>query len=327
MLACQPMESTLIKAALGYDSKMVFIVGPPRSGTTLLYEAMVTRYRFGYISNVAHRLYKTPATATKLFAQCIAGWRGRFASRYGHISGWGSPNEGGWVWRRWIPEEHYLDADKTDAIPIEIIRGTFAAISQILRGPMLNKNVMHSVHMQVLDRLFPGCLYIAMHRNLVDNVRSVLHARIETNGLAQINQWLSVKPRGWERFQYAAAVDQVAFQVRLTTKHILEDASILGTERLCCLAYEDLCDHPEVTMNQVREFLAGHGITVEDRLLLPERFTLSPGRPLPVDLETQLKTITEPGIQSNAEAHPSQRRKCNVLMTLEPDERKSKRNR
>ena len=46
-------------------------------------------------------------------------------------------------------------------------------------GPFVNKNVLHSVHMMVLDRIFPGCLFIELNRKPVDNVRSIVQARVE----------------------------------------------------------------------------------------------------------------------------------------------------
>ncbi len=109
--ALAPVEALLVRDQR-YDAHgpPCFVVGPPRSGTTIVYEALVTRFRTAYFSNLAHRLHRTPAAATRFGRRIIAEWRGDFASAYGHIEGWGSPSEAGWIWRRWIPEESHLAA-------------------------------------------------------------------------------------------------------------------------------------------------------------------------------------------------------------------------
>ncbi len=282
------MESRLINSADPEALRMVFIVGPPRSGTTLLYEALATRFRFAYISNAAHRMYHTPAAATRLFSRCIADWRGTFKSRYGHISGWGSPNEGGWIWRRWIPEDHYLDSSAADALPVNQMRRTFSAMSAILRAPMLNKNVMHSVHMRLLDRVFPSCVFIALERSPADNIRSIVHARIESHGLRHVRRWLSVRPRGWEDFQDAPVVDQVAAQVYHTYRDISLDSTSLGDDRVWWVDYKGLCEDPTATMKCIYDFLVRNGIDVQDRLALPQRFRMSNGRPLPDNMDREV---------------------------------------
>ncbi|NIU01843.1 MAG: hypothetical protein GWN01_13315, partial [Nitrosopumilaceae archaeon] len=42
----------------------VFILGPPRSGTTLLYQLMTCSFNFAYIPNIANKFYRCPISAT-----------------------------------------------------------------------------------------------------------------------------------------------------------------------------------------------------------------------------------------------------------------------
>lgn len=262
MRALAPVERRCLRAADPSGLRAVFIVGPPRSGTSLLYELLVTRFGFSYFSNLAHRLPRTPAAATRLGARWIRRWRGRFESDYGHIAGWGAPNEGGWIWRRWLPEEHWLGADAADRLPAETMRRTAASIAETLGGPLLNKNVMHSAHMLVLDRVFPGCLFIETERALADVARSMLKARDEAGDPAA---WLSVKPRGWEAFRDANPVEQVCAQTLLTHREIAIDAAALGGDRLLRVRYADLCAAPNEELDRIKSFLAGHGVEASDR--------------------------------------------------------------
>lgn len=62
-------------------------------------------------------------------------------------------------------------------------------------GPPVTKNVLHSVHMMVLDWVFPGCVFIELNREPVDNVRSIVRARVQRRWVRPVRLWFSVKPR------------------------------------------------------------------------------------------------------------------------------------
>ena len=45
----------------------VFIIGPPRSGTTVLYQLLCKHFNFGYTNNFVADWYNIPITATRLY--------------------------------------------------------------------------------------------------------------------------------------------------------------------------------------------------------------------------------------------------------------------
>src|SRR5690606_21792278 len=88
MTGLRPLEAALVaRGAREAEAAPppVFVVGPPRSGTTLVYQLLVRRFRVAYLSNLAHRLYETPAAATWLGRPFVRPWTGPFESRYGHV--------------------------------------------------------------------------------------------------------------------------------------------------------------------------------------------------------------------------------------------------
>lgn len=275
MAALSPLDRALRARASDLSAPPVFIVGPPRSGTTLLYEALVTRYRFSYFSNISHRLHRTPVAGTWIGRNAIRSWTGNFESNYGHIPGWGSPNEGGWIWKRWIPEEHALDAGDVNDRSVQCMQQTVAAIAELIGAPFINKNVMHSVHMRLLDAIYPGCLFIECSRDITATARSILKARRDEFGESGMNEWLSVRPPGWEQVKDESPARQAVAQVALTRQAIERDAQAIGADRLATVSYEELCAAPEAMAGQVQAFLASHGVDVETRHALPERFERS----------------------------------------------------
>ena len=57
--SCEKGILSLRRSDDGDQCSPVFIIGPPRSGTTLLYQVLVARYTFGYFSNWMAR-FPTP---------------------------------------------------------------------------------------------------------------------------------------------------------------------------------------------------------------------------------------------------------------------------
>ncbi len=282
-----PLEVWLQTRATRAPAPACFVVGPPRSGTTLVYELLVERFGFAYISNLAHRLYRTPVAASWLGRGTIRAWHGSFESQYGHIAGWGAPNEGGWVWARWIGVVTPLGAEAADSLPCTQIARTIQGIADALDAPFLNKNVMHSVQMRLLDRLFPGCLFIEVRRDAAANVRSIVRARRKGRGPDR-GGWWSVRPEGAGRYAEADLVTQACFQVCAVQNAIDRGAAELGPERRLTLSYEDVCSDPRAALDRVGGFLAAHGLDLPALRDVPVKFHRRGDRPLEDEDEERL---------------------------------------
>ena len=250
----------------------VFIVGPPRSGTTLLYELLATRFRVAYISNLAHRLFRTPCAATALGRRVIERHRGRYRSRHGHVAGWGAPSEGGWIWTRWLPRDEAASLDHLAMAERDEIRRTIAALQGALSGPFIAKSVAHSVQIPALRSVFPRATFIEMRRNPIENIKSILRYRRDVAPPHGAEQWRSVRPPGWMSYRNADLVTQACAQLRLTQRAIHDGLALDGTQRRLTVSYEDLCGNPEHELRRVATYLEAQGLIVRDRRRVPDRF-------------------------------------------------------
>jgi Sulfotransferase family len=289
-----PHERTLMKDTI-QPNPPVFIIGAPRSGTSLLYELMITRFRFAYMSNAAHRFFRTPLSATRLFQRQIDDWRGDFVSTYGHIEGWGAPNEGGWIWHRWLPDGDWTDGNQYPEDQIEELRQLTAGFARLTGAPFLNKNVMHSNRIRLMAKIWPEALFIEVRREVLDNARSILRAERAAGGPDMASDgWWSVRPRLAADYAGKADTVRAVAQVVGVARDIERDISAIGADRLLRVEYADMCSTPGAALAQVSDFLGGAGCKVAKRLEVPDTFAVRPSRLLKSDDEVALEmALTE----------------------------------
>ncbi len=251
-------------------SPPVFIVGPPRSGTTLLYESLVTRYCFAYFSNLADQFHLAPVAATAFGIFLVRGWRGEFESRYGHIAGWGAPSEAGRIWDRWLPSPR---RNRTDSAKAEKqLQTTIFALSGLFDAPFINKNVMLSMHIGLLSRVFENPVFIRVTRDPVENVRSILRAQEDGIG-PFVDGWWSVRPTLAERFQNADRLTKACAQVIGIEADIVGDCKRHAFGRLFTVDYQEMCERPRHLLDELGTFMRSCNIELRDRWQLPARFS------------------------------------------------------
>lgn len=257
----------------------IFLIGPPRSGTTLLYQLLTHAYEFSYIANVARVFPDSPIAASRLFRRWILASRTDFRSEHGRTAGWWGPHEGGFLWNRWFPED-VLDVTETTLTPEakQACRQLIAGIERALGRRFVNKNVKHSVRMRALDDLFPGCIFLRMSREPIATVSSILRAR-ESDGLAE-GEWWSVRPRDYEQLRNLPVMERVCGQFVGVEQDIDTDALHLGPHRVMCVEYEQLCARPAAVLQEIGNFLAPSGGMPPVKSRIPDAFPRSPGASL-----------------------------------------------
>ena len=279
-LGMMPLERGLM-ANDAKASPPVFIIGAPRSGTSLLYELMITRFRFSYMSNAAHRFYRTPLAASRLFRTPIREWQGNFTSKYGHIDGWGAPNEGGWIWQRWLNDGDWRDASGFETRAKDELRRLTAGFENVLGGPFLNKNVMHSNRLRLMDAIWPDALFVEVTRDVLDNARSIVRAeRAEQGPDKHGDIWWSVRPKLASDHAGKPDTERAIAQVIGVERDIAADIETIGSERLLSIDYGEMCANSETALNRIRDFAVARGCDLKERGEAPAEFPVRPSKPL-----------------------------------------------
>ncbi|HQU70719.1 MAG: sulfotransferase [Calditrichaeota bacterium] len=253
-----------------------FVLGAPRSGTTLLYQVLTSAFRFAYFPNVADQFYQCPIRMTRLTLPDQFHFTSTFESRYGREQGRLAPSEGGNVWNRWFPHENregfnFTPANFLSEGDLGRIRTTIACFEDTFSAPFISKNVKMGVRLPALKALFPDANYCYIQRNPADVALSLLLYRRKSG-----KSWWSAMPREIEQLKSLSDLEQVVGQVYYLEQNIEEGLSDLPGERVLWVDYRDLCRNPRAFPAQLEEkFPLLRDFRVENSDGIPAAFKIS----------------------------------------------------
>jgi len=261
----------------------MFVISLPRSGSTLLYQLLLQRFRLAYFSNLMAAFPDSPVTVA-----VISGWLGGqdppedVASTFGATRGWRGPNQGWRLWNRWLPESlDYIDPDRLDPTAVGEMRATVDQLQRQRRAPFVSKWQRHAPRLRALAAAFPEALFIHLRRSPEMTAQSILAGR--RRFFNDETAWLSARPRAYERISRLAPIEQVCAQVVELERDIREDQALIGSDRFMFVSYESLCLAPEAVLDGV-----GDWYSERTGAPLPVRRTLN------VRLDTQSRLSVTP---------------------------------
>jgi len=254
----------------------VFILGAPRSGTTLLYQLLMSAFTFSYIPNISNTFYMCPITAVRFGRRWCKNYQSSFTSTFGHEHGCMAPSEAGNIWNRWFPYEkregyNYTPKDFLSNASRQDIYRFVAHVENMFRAPFLTKNVKMSVRIPALHEIFPDALYIHIQRDPVQAATSLLRIRRKLN-----KSWWSVLPKDYQKIINKPDAEQVCYQVYYTENDIAEDLTLIDSSRIFKLQYEQLCQTPVEHLDGIYQFFGKNNcITDYQPHLVPSEFNAS----------------------------------------------------
>jgi hypothetical protein len=237
-----------------------FILGAPRSGTTLLLQWLAS-IGFGYPSNLAARFWQAPYFAgmlQRLLSDKQLDFRdelvmpvdGAFTSNYGKTSGPLSPHEFSFFIRRFIPVTvgERLSAEQRRSADVGSFIHELNLFASALGSPVAMKGLLLQYELD-LFKDFPQVFFIHVYRDEVDNICSLLRHREIVAG--DRNEWISVRPPEYDTLKELSAEEQVAGQVHFTNKWIKRQLTAISPERVISVAHEEFCRDPGLLWKQL----------------------------------------------------------------------------
>lgn len=238
----------------------VILVAAPRSGSTLLYEALACTPQLWNLGGEAHWLVEGNA-ALRPGAPGISSNR----LEASHCT----PDVAADILRRLAPELRKADGQRW-------------AGESVVR--MLEKTPKNALRVPFLDRLFPDARFVFLWRDPRENVSSIIEAWRD-GGWVTYPQlegwdgpWSLLLPPGWKVLRGKPLEEVAAFQWAATNRQLLADLGALPRERWCTVRYEDLVGRSAETVRGICDFA---GLAFDEALAARTK------APLPASLYTQ----------------------------------------
>lgn len=255
-----------------------FIVGAPRSGSTLLLQWLASLGVFCYPTNVLNRFAYAPyigALIQKLlfdpeydFSEEFSDINSsvEFTSNLGKTKGALDTNEFQHFFRNYMNnfDPQYLTREELNQVDFDGIRNGLASIEYAFEMPFIVKLVMLEFHLETVFSKIKNSIILYIKRNPLYNMQSLLLAREKYYNDKTV--WWSVKPKEYEKLKEMDIYHQIAGQVYYTNK-ALENAlgSIPGKNKIS-IRYEDFCKNPGKYYHEIKEKYKAHGY------ILPEKY-------------------------------------------------------
>lgn len=238
------LEWVILQKEYKSSKPQLFILGLPRSGTTLIYQYLVHRLRVAYFTNGVGQFYLSPCLVTFIEHKLNGPYKSDFKSEYGKVKGPTAPREAGSFWGRFFGLDNYIEYSEMKLYDIHTLRNTLACI-QIIFGdvPFVNKNVKHLLRIDAINKIFPNAYFIIVHRKLEDVAVSTLRGRYDN--LSDPREWWSVKPPNFIVIKELDIFEQVGHQLISLQRQLEIDLLKIPASRVIRIAYDEFCDNPE----------------------------------------------------------------------------------
>ena len=264
----------------------LFILGLPRSGTTLIYQYIVHRLKVAYFTNGVGTLPNAPCLATLIQSRIYGDYASDFISHYGKVRGPAAPREAGGFWGQFFDPDSYVGFDELSKDDVTRLRKTIAIVERSFHGaPFVNKNVKHLLRIEALKKTFPNCHFLVVERDQVQVALSLLRGRYETQ--ADPRQWLSARPTNYQTLATRSLVEQISGQLASLNARLEKDLSKLDGGEVTRVDYVDFCKNPEELIGRLRPAV----LDVETRSPAIPQFAISRKTPRSDEEESLVRLV------------------------------------
>lgn len=276
-------ENTLLKvdtSNIAID-RPIFLIGLPRSGTTMLQDLMCTHPDLAYITNSMHTFRYAICAIEDMRTRLGLDFKGqRFIGDSVEVSP-GSPNEGHLLFTEWadidIYSLEYKERHKSDFTPEqieqgrELIRRVLWCFSREDGVPkrFFNKNPGHIAFFPLLNEIYPDAKFIHIVRDprmCANSMLKLYHRNIEQE--KKVSELLGSRDDAQDQYfvpyprlpKLAEYMQEYGGDDLRTTANLWNDAILFVEEHKEALAnfyevrYEDILENPQEEVHKLLDF-------------------------------------------------------------------------
>ncbi len=236
------------------------VVGVPRSGTTLLYQAVAHGLDMGYVNNLVAAFWRAPVYGLRLAQKLgVAQADSSFDSTFGRTDGIAEPHEFGYFWNAHLryPDLCERPPGHESTIDWPGLRRVIVNMALAVGKPMAFKPMLLIWHLEAAVRSMPRTCFVWIRRDPRETALSLLRMRMSLFGTYE--RWASLRPGGPTWLDDEPPARQVAAQVLMLERTLEQAAAQLGPERVLTVGYEEFCADPAGVLAQTRDLLGAHG--------------------------------------------------------------------
>lgn len=260
----------------------VWIIGPPRSGSTLFYNLFVNCFECSYISNFAAKFPYSPYLVSSAQSIFDLSKNRSYSFKEGETHRLGAPHEAWPFLYRWFPkgyENMYVSYDQYSADYFKEFKKSVIALQSLQNGPFVLKNTVNSLRIGPLMKVFPKSLFVVCERDPIDVCQSVFRMREKRQNPLE---WYGAAPKQYHELKNLSLHEQVTRQVCEIYHQIELDRNEFNLDdQMIFVRYEELCENTEAELNRVIRFLEGHGLMIHQTGELPDDLVARTGQSVP----------------------------------------------
>ncbi|MEM7782972.1 MAG: sulfotransferase [Planctomycetota bacterium] len=226
----------------------IFIVGAPRSGTTLLLQMIVAAFDIGYISNLAACFWKRPELGVLLSKKLLGRPNLSTESNYGQTVGPEQPHEFGGFWRRVLGYESMSQSERPEIV-WELVEAELDRIAAAWDRPVVYKVFQLYWHLAEFHRRRPA-RWIWVQRDPVENAASLLRLMNLRNC-----GFTSAVPESVSEFDATERWQQATVQTLCLDRWLASQWEQIDDGSKMIVGLSDLRTNPQAQLNRIGQFL------------------------------------------------------------------------
>lgn len=253
-----------------YDS--VFVVGAPRSGTTIFSQFLFSHFDLGYVSNLMACFWGAPITGALLSEKLLGKEKSlSTVSDFGATPRINDSHEFGRFWRDMLGYEGMQQKRSIDSDDLRRLSEKLDSISKVFQKSVGYKVFQLGWHILQFQELRPNTKWIWIERSVEANALSLLYLREKLFNDRAV--WASARPRSAESEEFPSYYHEVVFQVTAINSWYRSQFDLVEDKNWLHVSYEDFVAEPSQTLDRTRGFLneqSGTASVFDDFLNLSE---------------------------------------------------------
>ncbi|MGM0529777.1 MAG: sulfotransferase [Bacteroidota bacterium] len=237
----------------------IFILAPPRSGSTLLYQLLIEAFHNVHLTNLQNLLFSTPMLGSFLSDWLCNKQRANFQSIRGFVPGMCGEAEGMKFWKYWMGQGLQPDNSRLKPSRLNKVKALLSKRYSSKEMVWISGYIGHVFCIDFLREYWPNAVFIHLYRDLVSNAYSLYRS--------SPNRWFSLNPGGIQNVS-RDRYEEITRQIIRIHSIILD---YYGKD-MFSLSYGELCETPHQVIKQIIDFASKNDIVLREKNPIPRIF-------------------------------------------------------